>query len=142
MKKHIFFFVALACIGITNEIFFTAINLCVIDRYPDIDWSLQGITYIWMFPIYGIAGIAFPFIYKYINKLPFVVRMMIYGVGILVVEFITGGLLDFFTGKCPWHYTKGWQIMGYVRLDYFPLWAIFGGLIERIVVFLDNHYKE
>ena len=85
MKKHIFLFVALACIGITTEIFFTAITQ-VINFWPQADWSLTGKTYVWMFPIYGIAGIAFPFILPYLQKIPFVFRMCIYAIGILIVE--------------------------------------------------------
>lgn len=141
MKKHLFLFVAFACIGITTEIFFTAITH-VIHSWPHADWSLKGQTYIWMFPIYGIAGIAFPFILPYLQKIPFVFRMCIYAIGILIIEFITGGLLDFFTGKCPWEYTTGWNVMGYIRLDYFPLWALFGGMVEKIIVYLQRHYKN
>lgn len=141
MKKHIFLFVAFACIGITTEIFFTAI-VDLINNWPNQGWALKGASYIWMFPIYGIAGIAFPAILPYIQKIPFVGRILIYGVGILIVEFIAGGLLDLFTGKCPWEYTTGLHIMGYIRLDYFPLWALFGGMVEKIVVFLQSHYKD
>jgi len=142
MKKHIFLLVAMGCIGITTEIFFTAI--CdIIAQWPDIDsWALKGVSYIWMFPIYGIAGIAFPAIMPYISRLPFILRMCIYGIGILVIEFITGWLLDIFTGRCPWEYTSGWHLMGYIRFDYFPLWALFGGLVEKIITFLQGHYKD
>ena len=142
MKKHIFLLVAMGCIGITTEIFFTAI--CdIIAQWPDIDsWALKGVSYIWMFPIYGIAGIAFPAIMPYITRLPFILRMCIYGIGILVIEFITGWLLDIFTGRCPWEYTSGWHLMGYIRFDYLPLWALFGGLVEKIITFLQGHYKD
>ena len=141
MKKHIFLFVAFACVGITTEIFFTAIKQ-VINNWPQADWALKGQSYIWMFPIYGIAGVAFPIIIPYIEKIPFIIRMCIYAIGILIVEFITGGLLDFFTGKCPWEYTTCWHIMGYIKLEYFPLWALFGGMVEKTIVFLQSHYKD
>lgn len=141
MKKYIFFFIALACIGITTEIFFTAISDNV-QLIPDVDWALRGQSFIWMFPIYGIAGIAFPWIYPYIQKIPFIGRMAVYGIGILVVEFIAGALLDLITGRCPWEYNEGLHIMGYVRLDFFPLWALFGGMVEKIILFLEAHYKD
>ncbi len=99
MKKHIFLFVAFACVGITAEIFFTAIRLNI-GPWSEVDWSLKGQSYIWMFPIYGIAGIVFPLLVPFIQKIPFIFRMCIYAIGILIVEFIAGGLLDFFTGKC------------------------------------------
>lgn len=141
MKKQIFLFVAFACIGITTEIFFTAI--CKnIETFPQIDWSLSGQSYIWMFPIYGLAGWAFPWLYPIIQKYPLLLRLSIYGIGILIVEFIAGALLDFFTGRCPWEYEEGWHIMGYIRIDYFPLWALFGFMVEKIVLFLQSHYKD
>lgn len=141
MKKHFFLFVAFACIGITTEIFFTAITRNI-DLFPNVEWSLEGHTYIWMFPIYGIAGIAFPWLWKYIHNIPLLLRWVIYGAGIILVEFIAGGILDFFTGKCPWEYTDGMNIMGYIRLDYFPLWALFGWMVERIMLFLTNNFKD
>jgi uncharacterized membrane protein len=51
--------------------------------------------------------------------------------GIFVVEFITGFILDKFTGHCPWQYMSRWNIMGYIRLDYLPAWMCFAYIIER-----------
>lgn len=130
----------MACVGMTTEIFFTAIT-DNINRFQEglpIDWRLKGQSYIWMFPIYGLAGLLFPIVLKFIDHLPAILRASIYGVGILLVEFITGGLLDLFTGQCPWEYTTGWHVMGYIRLDYFPLWAAFGYMVERILKILDK----
>ena len=142
MKKHLFLFAAMACLGITTEIFFTAISE-QIKAWPNPEnWRLMGQSYIWMFPIYGIAGIAFPFIYQYISKIPFVFRTLIYAIGILAVEFITGWILDVFTGQCPWEYTSGWHVMGYIRIDYLPLWMAFGGFVEKVVMFLKNLYES
>lgn len=141
MRKHIFLFVAFACLGITTEIFFTAIYHNI-DLFPKLDWSLRGETYIWMFPIYGLAGIAFPLIFPLIERIPFLLRLVIYGIGILIVEFITGAWIDWWTGSCPWEYKEGWHIMGYIRIDYFPLWALFGGLVEKIMLYLQSNFKE
>ena len=138
MKKTLFLFAAFACLGITMEIFFTAIvdNFNAVQAGDAIDWSLTGKSYIWMFPIYGLAGIFFPPIVNKIGHLFVLLRMCIYAIGILTVEFITGGLLDLITGSCPWDYTTGWHIMGYIRLDFFPFWAFFGLLIERVYLLL------
>lgn len=138
--KKLFLFCAFACVGITTEIFFTAIteNITAVQNGEGIDWRLMGFSYIWMFPIYGLAGIFFPLVLKYIGNLNVLIRASIYGIGILIVEFITGGLLDLFTGQCPWEYTTGWHIMGYIRLDFFPLWAGFGYMVERILKVLDK----
>ena len=141
--KKIFLFCAMACVGMTTEIFFTAItdNINHLQEGSSFDWRLKGQSYIWMFPIYGLAGLLFPVVLKYISHLPSFARAAIYGIGILIVEFITGGLLDLFTGQCPWEYTTGWHIMGYIRLDYFPLWAVFGYMVEQIVSFLNRLYN-
>ncbi len=139
MKKPLFLFLAFGCLGITTEIFFTAIvdMIDMLQAGHVEHYRLQGKSYIWMFPIYGIAGIAFPIMLRYIGNWPMLLRAAFYGVGILLVEFITGGLLDLFTGSCPWEYHTGWHIMGYIRLDYFPLWAAFGYMIERVVRFFE-----
>ncbi|MEX0813281.1 MAG: hypothetical protein WD048_13765 [Chitinophagales bacterium] len=138
--KKLFLFCAFACVGITTEIFFTAItdNITAFQNNQPIDWRLKGQSYIWMFPIYGLAGLLFPIVLKYIGHFHVLLRVSIYGVGILAVEFIAGAALDFFTGQCPWEYTSGWHIMGYIRLDYFPLWAAFGYMIESILGVLDK----
>ena len=140
MKKSLFLFVVMGCLGITMEIFVTAIgDLLSMIQAGDIEhFRLEGKSYIWMFPIYGIAGIAFPIVLNYIGNWNVIFRMAFYGIGILTVEFITGGLLDIVTGACPWNYTTGWHIMGYIRLDYFPFWAVFGYLIERLIRFFDD----
>lgn len=104
----------------------------------NVNWRLKGQSYIWMFPIYGLAGIFFPIVLKYIGHLNIFFRACIWGLGILGVEFIMGGILDLLTGQCPWEYTTGWHIMGYIRIDYFPLWAGFGILIEQILSILDK----
>ena len=135
----LFLFAAMGCVGITTEIFFTAI-IALIDQIQsgnDVSLRLMGQSYIWMFPIYGIAGLAFPLLIRKFSFLHPVFRAMTFAVGILIVEYITGGLLDVFTGSCPWEYTTGWHIHGYIRLDYYPLWAGFAFMVERILKILD-----
>lgn len=133
LQQRIFLFCAMGCLGMTCEIFFTAFT-GLYDGTMGV--QMKGHSYIWMFPIYGIAGIAFPILLKYIGNWNVLLRMCVYATGILIVEFITGWLLDVFTGQCPWEYKTGWHIMGYIRLDYFPFWAGFGLLVELVLRFL------
>lgn len=136
MNQRLFLVLAMGCVGVTTEIFFTAI-MHQIAVWPDIEnWRLEGNSYIWMFPIYSISGWAFPLLLPHIQRFPFFIRMLIYGIGILIVEFITGWMLDVFTGQCPWEYTTGMHILGYIRLDYLPFWMLFGGLVEKVIVYL------
>jgi hypothetical protein len=143
MRLRLFLFLAFGCIGITSEVFYTAtvdaINAALAGNA--INWRLLGVSYIWMFPIYGLVAFLFPLAYKYIAKYHVALRMIIYAVAIFAVEFITGWLLDMLTGRCPWQYTSSLNICGYIRLDYFPVWAAFGYLIERIYLFLTSRFQ-
>ena len=135
MKQRLFLFCAMGCLGMTVEIFFTAIY-DIIAGTAETPSRLLGHSYIWMFPIYGSAGILFPVLWLFIGKWNVLLRALVYAAGIIVVEFITGWLLDVTTGQCPWEYKEGLHFMGYVRLDFIPFWAIFGLLIEKLLMFL------
>ena len=141
MKQRIFLFCALGCVGMTTEIFFTAICDVILGKAED-PMRLMGQSYIWMFPIYGLAGIVFPPVLKVIGNWNVLLRMCAYAIGILAVEFVTGWLLDFVTGQCPWEYKEGWHLMGYMRIDFFPFWAIFGLMAEKLLKFLEGLRSE
>lgn len=123
-------FALYAGLGITTEVFFTAISDLIISGSFE-DLSLKGYSYIWMFPIYGSTSILFPFFFKWIKKWPRLARYGFYGVGILFVELVAGFLLEKLTGRCPWEYQVGWHFYGYIRFDYLPLWIGFGVIIEE-----------
>lgn len=128
VKNYLIHFLIFGCLGITVEIFFTAI----------IDWlnkegslKLEGYSYVWMFPIYGLAAFAMSFVWGWLLALPIFLRILLYVLGIFAIEFVAGWLLERIIGKCPWHYTSPWAVKGYIRLDYAPFWAIFGLLLEQ-----------
>jgi uncharacterized membrane protein len=73
-----------------------------------------------------------------VQKYPLIARLLIYSTFIFVIEFISGFILEQITGKCPWEYTSGWQVMGYIRLDYLPSWMFFSYLIERLYLYLNK----
>lgn len=134
---YLFLYFAFGCLGITTEIWFTALSDFLHHRHWEAkNFSLRGHSYGWMFFIYGLAGILFHAFYGYIEQLSFLLRVLLYVVGIFSVEFIAGFLLDKLTGRCPWHYTSRWAIGGYIRLDYAPFWAVFGVLIEHAYLIL------
>lgn len=136
MKKGILFFL-LGCIGLSTEVFFTAARINMSSQ--EINWALEGHSYVWMFPIYGSAAFLFPILMRLVKGFHFVLRLMAYAFGILTLEFGAGALLDAFTGSCPWEYKTGFHVMGYIRLDYFFFWALFGYVLEKIINFY-NHY--
>ncbi len=94
---------------------------------------LSSVTYLWMFPIYGLA-VFLERIHDYIEELPWFIRGVIWVVIILSLEYLTGWLLKSFLGRCPWDYSDvtPYHIQGFIRLDYIPAWFLAGLVFERI----------
>ena len=101
------------------------------------DPRLAGGTYLWMFPIYGLAVFLEP-IHDYIKNNHWVLRGFIYTVLIFILYYITGWLLREIIAVCPWNYNVPLAINGLVRLDYAPAWFVLGLVFERIHIFLDQ----
>lgn len=119
-------------LGVTVEVCYTAIvDLMDMWGSATLDLSLKGVSYIWMIPIYGSASFLFPLGFRMLKHWPRLLRYFTYAVGIFVVEFVTGFVLEQLTGRCPWEYQTGWHIAGYIRLDYLPLWMMFGAALEE-----------
>lgn len=136
-KKRLVLFILFGCLGITVEIFFTAL----VDLYGQVmnggitNLSLAGKSYIWMFPIYGLIALLFEPLYKMVHNYNVIFRTFIYAIAIFVVEFATGWLLDVITGYCPWEYHSRWAVMGYIRLDYLFFWMGFSYLVEKLYLY-------
>lgn len=120
-------FVLFGGLGMLGEICFTATQTLIQSR----SWQLQGVTYLWMFPIYGLISIFFPTLYWTIDAYPWLIRGIIYMLFIFAVEYLTGTLLTRLTGKHIWHYTDRFNIKGQITLYYIPVWFIVGLLIEH-----------
>ncbi len=144
MQKKLFLILFFACFGLTTEICFVAITN-LINQSPFCNeplWSLTGKTYVWMLPIHGLVPILAGPMFRLLEDKPRLLRLTIYVLGIFAVEFITGGLLELIIGKCPWEYTTGWHIMGYIRLDYFPAWFFYAFLLESLYNYLENSLSK
>jgi uncharacterized membrane protein len=125
-------FVKFATLGVTTEIVFTASVAAIhsIKKDEKINWSLMGFSYIWMIPIYGSAAFLAPLLLPHLEAFSLPLRMLIYGITILIVEYITGFVIRAITGRCPWHYESKWSVHNLIRLDFLPLWMLFGLVIE------------
>lgn len=134
IQNYFALFLIMGCIGITVEIFFTAIY--DLAQHTNHGLSLEGHSYIWMFPLYGLTALAFPPLSRLLATLKWWGRGLVFGVGILLVEYISGALLRHYTGICPWEYKQGLHINGLIRLDFYPLWVIFAVAVEAIVTWL------
>lgn len=123
-------------LGWCIEIIYTAIAGKVSGQQPG--WRLAGITYLWMFPIYGLLAPLYEPLHDAIRLWPILVRAIVYAAGFMAIEYATGWLLRRLLGGCPWDYTgrARWHLHGLMRWDYAPLWALLGLAIEPIHDFL------
>lgn len=117
------------------EVVWTAVTEKVSGKQRD--WRLMGHSYIWMFPIYGLLAPVGEPIHNALRSQFWLLRGLVYLLGIWAVEYITGWLLRRFTGKCPWDYSQyRWNIQGIITLEYAPVWFVFGLGFERVHDFL------
>lgn len=125
--------------GITIEVFFTALSevfFSFISRNP-ISMKLKGHSYIYMFFIYSMALPILDLIYPSLKKIYLFIRLLIYSLIIIIIEFFIGLFLELIIGVCPWKYSSGLHVYGYTRIDYMLLWMFFGFLIERLYILLN-----
>jgi uncharacterized membrane protein len=119
--------------GWCGEVVYTALT----DSLPKGDWRLVGITYLWMFPIYGLIAPLYEPVHDLIRAVPWPGRALIWALGFTLVELAAGWFLAQLTGRCPWDYSqKRWAINAYIRWDYFPVWAVVGLALEPVHNFL------
>lgn len=118
-------------LGWCFEIVWTAVTEKVTRR--QLDWKLTGHTYLWMLPIYGLLAPLGEPVHNFLRPHIWVLRGLMYLLGIWLIEFITGWLLRRLTGKCPWDYShfRG-NIKGIITPQYAPVWFLFGLGFERV----------
>ena len=121
-------FILSGLIGFITEVIFTGM-ISLIKK----DLKLTAITYLWMFPIYGIAGLGLYNISLFFSFTWWMyIVVMIYG---FTIEYISGYLLTNFIGFCPWDYTGSkWSIHGLIRLDYAPFWLLLGVIYIEVLL--------
>ena len=127
MRKLFQNFIKCGILGWCLEISFTALN--ALRRR---DYTLRGVTSLWMFPIYGMACFLRP-LCRLMKGKNLLLRGSVYTCCIFAGEFVSGSLLKRH-GACPWDYSRAkYNIKGLVRLDYAPLWFGAGLLFEKII---------
>lgn len=120
-------FIICGIAGWCMEILFTALG-----SLRRRDYTLKGVTSLWMFPIYGLGAILGPLSHL-LARLPTLLRGLIYMCTIFSVEFFSGRLLSR-RKLCPWNYSRSrWNIDSLIRLDYAPCWLAAGLLFERLL---------
>lgn len=118
-------------VGWCIEVFWTGIG-----SFLRGDAELRGWTYLWMFPIYGLAIFLEP-VHNQIRAWPVIIRGGVYTLFIFAIEYSTGWLLKNTIDTCPWDYSQNpLSVNGFIRLDYAPAWFLAGLLFERLHDFL------
>lgn len=120
-------FIIYGLLGFCLEVLWTGFNSLLKG-----DIKLTGWTYIWMFPVYGLA-VFLEVVHDRIRYLPIIVRGGIYTVLIFGAEYGSGLLFRSILGVCPWNYGDGpLSIDGLITLKYIPVWFIVGLLFEKM----------
>jgi hypothetical protein len=71
-------------------------------------------------------------VYRLLARKPWVLRCVLYGVGILIFEALSGWVLFWVTGYKIWYYADAGNIVGMTSLFILPIWMATGMLIELI----------
>jgi hypothetical protein len=89
---------------------------------------------LWNAPLYALAQPLFEPVHDRLRgRASQPARGLIYGAGILGVEYAVGRLFRRARGHAPWDYSYArWNVDGLVRADFLPLWALFGLALERL----------
>lgn len=137
MMKKIYHFIVYGLLGWAMEIIFTGIGSGILKN----DLKLTSSTYLWMFPIYGMA-VFFEPLHNNIKDMFWWVRGLIWTGLILIIEYITGFILRLLIGVCPWDYGNiAFSLDGLIRIDYIPFWFIAGLIFEKIHNLLESLTK-
>ena len=124
-------FVIYGFLGICAEVFISSILHKLEGK--ERNWSLRGQSYLWSFPLYGLIAPFFEPLHDAIRVWPWLLRGTIYVCCFWTVEYVAGSLLRFTLGSCPWSYSHcRYHLHGLIRWDFFPLWFIFGMLLEYL----------
>ena len=111
-------FAVYGCIGILLEFLFTGFHSAIVDRDP----RAVAVSYLWMWPIYSLAGSMLAAIHHTFSGIPFIFVAWIHA---YLFEFSAGWILKFVLGRAPWDYGNAkYGIMGLIRLDYWYLWLL------------------
>jgi hypothetical protein len=118
-------------VGVASEVAFTGARGSVLRR----SWKLEGHSYLWMLPIYGLSAFLFEPAHEAVRSKVWWQRAAVYSVGIMGVEYGVGMGLRRGVGLVPWDYSEHsrWSLPGgATRLDYAPLWGVAGLALERV----------
>src|SRR3989338_3054874 len=101
------------------------------------DVTLRGYSNVWVLPVYGIGAWAFGFFIGVLQNAAWWVRGLIYVVLIYAIDYLANFTIERWTGANPWPYEGRLHINHRINLAYFPLWFVFGFMVEFFHFFLE-----
>lgn len=116
-KKNIIVFLIFGCIYIFLEVAFHAFKYI-----NEFNFSLTGYTSLYMFPIGGLSALLVGLINEKF-KIPLILEMIIGGVIITSVEYLTGSFLKFVGIEIWNYYDMYFNYKGLICLEFSLLWC-------------------
>lgn len=101
------------------------------------DITLTGHSSVIMFFIYGSIIFLEP-VFEIFKEQYLLVRIVTYSGIILMAEFFSGIILNYF-GICPWAYYSRFSILNVIRIDYIFVWMCAGCIYERLYFYFRRH---
>jgi hypothetical protein len=104
---------------------------------------LYGQVSLWMFLVYGLGAILIveP-MYKILNlKCKWYIRGIVYSIGLIIFEMISGLILNSILGYKIWYYADALNISQTTSLYLFFMWYIIGLFVESLYKKI-NWYNE
>lgn len=146
MYAYLIYLAVYTMFGLFIEILYTGISNVTDGEISGRDKYLEGKTYLWMIPIYGIllTGLFHP-LYQLLAGLDIIYRFIIWAILITSFEALTGWAYDKWLGFCPWDYSRSkWKVFerGYTKWYLLPLWGLAGLVIEhvtRLLIYLNPY---
>lgn len=122
-------FIIYGIAGWATEVLFTGLG----DFIDSGDPALKARTHFWMFPITAVACLLMELVLLHFSGAPFLLRAPLHIIVIYAVEYLSGATLYYTMKARPWDYSgRGWDVQGFIRLDYAPFWLLAAWLFERV----------
>jgi len=123
------------CIGIVIENLFTGVGNVLVRK----DRTARTQSYLWMWPIYGAAGITLEFVQDALASWHWALRPLVYLPLIYGIEGVSGFAIKKIIKVCPWEYGQSKLApFGLIHLGYSPFWLLLGFLFDPISRLLGN----
>lgn len=94
--------------------------------------TLFGQTSLWMIPIYALAALCIEVLYRRLLGAAWLLRGLVYGIVILVLELVTGLVLQGVTGYAIWTYSDAGNILETTSIYILPVWIVVGLGVELL----------